>query len=79
MNGNNKRLVQKSRYNLVHVVQWTFLDLLYIYGDVATFPVGSTAATFAGDVATLPVGVSVSCNSWRGYISGCNRPYIVQY
>ena len=25
-------------------------------GDVATFPVGSTAATFSGDVATLPVG-----------------------
>ena len=25
-------------------------------GDVATFPVGSTAATFSGDVATFPVG-----------------------
>ena len=25
-------------------------------GDVATFPVGSTAASFYGDVATFPVG-----------------------
>ena len=25
-------------------------------GDVAKFPVGSTAATFSGDVATFPVG-----------------------
>ena len=25
-------------------------------GDVATCPVGSTAATFSGDVATFPVG-----------------------
>ena len=25
-------------------------------GDVATFPVGSTAASFSGDVATFPVG-----------------------
>ena len=29
--------------------------LATFFGDVAIFPVGSTAATFSGDVATFPV------------------------
>ena len=43
-------------------------------GDVATFPVGSTAATFSGDVATFPVGSMLATFSGAATFLGMRFP-----
>ncbi len=43
-------------------------------GDVATFPVGSTAATFSGDVATFLVGSVSATFSGAATFSGMRFP-----
>ena len=51
------RVTADQRYNGACYNQKTDIFMPATFsGDVATFPVGSTAATFSDDVATFPIG-----------------------